>query len=181
MDTKLKGWKAVRITSFILILVLSFIILNRLLETSLRVDETGISADIVLTDLSTNEYFARQFLNRAFYHAEVVAYFGSKEAIEAKQHIKWFKHGRLEEQYINEEYYEEFSDIDNQLRDDNTDWQPDDVYPNNPGLIYKQWFELWTPNREYWYMTLTDNAFNIENVRMSYEADAIEEQLSLFQ
>jgi signal transduction histidine kinase len=30
-------------------------------------------------------------------------------------------------------------------------------------------------------MTLTDNAFNIENVRMSYEADAIEEQLSLFQ
>ena len=96
MDTKSKNKRiyrtahtAVRIMCFILIPALSFVILSIGYTYLSRQDDTGVNPEIVLADLSTNQYFYDQHMGRTLYHAHQALMYVSVESIEAGEHLRW--------------------------------------------------------------------------------------------
>ena len=92
MVTKWKRWTAmtaVKIVSFILILALSFIILNRAYACITRSGDTGIPAEIVLADIPAGQYFYSQKMQRVYYNAIQVLRYKSEASIESGEHIRW--------------------------------------------------------------------------------------------
>ena len=92
MDTKLKNWTArtaVKIISFILILAMCFFALNRIHEIDKIYSSTGISPEIVLTNLSDSQVVYRRDLANTYYHAARLMSYKSEESILAGEHIKW--------------------------------------------------------------------------------------------
>jgi len=152
LDTKLRGWTAVRIICITLILALCFTALSRTLACFIRSDETGIFADVVLVDASSNQHFFTPHINSANYHASIVAYFGSEEAIEAGMHLKWFEN-------INESYL--FDDL-----------HGEEIYD------YTVSFALRTPDGRYHYDTLPEASFasSINRSRAETYAKRLQQQ-----
>ena len=160
MDTKLKGWTArpaVKIVCFILILVLCFTVINRAFAIVLTADETNISPDVVLVDLSTNQYFYDQHMRQAQDHASVLSYFGSEEAITAGRHLMWFESNDAVNHYDFYDYY-----------DDNYIFETD------------SWSELRTPDGSRVYLHITGSNRDNPGYRSRYEAIAIRRQLREF-
>ena len=85
MDTKLKGWTAVRIICFTLILALCLTALNRLISVIITYEETNINPNIVLADLSANQHFFEHHADThtIFHSLDILAQFRSEESIRA--------------------------------------------------------------------------------------------------
>jgi len=105
-------------------------------------------------DLSDNLYFFRQHMNNASYHASVVAYFGSEDAINAGTHLMWFEN--VEERH----YYDEDYDSHH--------------------FSYEINFQLRTPDGQYYYDTIYEAGFEGERARQRAETIAKNQQLSIF-
>ena len=93
MDTKLKGWTslfAVKITSFVLVIlmvVLSFVCLFNVIE---KFEETRISPEIVFSGGSTesaNQHFFNRNMQNIIYHTRVLATLQNEEYIRERRHI----------------------------------------------------------------------------------------------
>ena len=153
MATKLKGWTAVKIICFILILILSFTILNRILAVFVRAEVTGVNPNIVLMDASSNQYFHETHMNSAIYNASVLAYFGSEAAIRAGMHLQW-----VESSY-GMGYTDDFGNHD---------------------FFVEHWMELWTPDRVFYYDRISAPDINISRYRRVFEENAIQQQLDTF-
>jgi len=80
---------SVKIISFILVLALSFLILNRLYAFTMKISETGVSPEIILSDLSTNQYFFSQNMPSVYYYVYQIVQYKSVASIEAGEHFKW--------------------------------------------------------------------------------------------
>jgi len=74
-----------------LILFLCFTALNRAFASLVRADETGVYPNVVLADLSTNQYFFEQHMSTAQQHVSTVTYYGSEELIMAGHHLIWIE------------------------------------------------------------------------------------------
>jgi len=135
-----------------LILVLCFAALNRTLASAVRYDETDISPEIVLVDLSTNQYFFERHIGTALHHASVLAYYGSEEAIEAGMHLEWYEY----RQVLRETY---------------------DAYYGNETVW---WSVLRTPDGNFNYAHIDDPVQNTQGLREQFEYTAILQQLSEF-
>jgi len=128
-------------------------ILNRALATIVRADNTGVYPDIVLADLSTNQYFFEQNMRDAYYHVSVSAYFGSEDTINERQHLQWV------------EYSESRISI------------------SESGVGYytiEAVKELQTPDGIFRYATLANEDFNNQSLIAQLERDAIRQQLNMF-
>ena len=81
--------KTVNLISFILILALTFLILNRVFAIDNRFTDARISPEIVLSDMPPDEHFFNGHMGAAHYHAMQVLYFMSEESIIAGDHLMW--------------------------------------------------------------------------------------------
>jgi len=92
LDTKLKKWtaiNAVKIACFVLIIALSFVTLNRFFAVLIKSEETRVNLDIVITDLSTEQYFYRQHMGTAYHYVYQLMRLQSEESIAAGDHLVW--------------------------------------------------------------------------------------------
>ena len=92
MDTRWTKWtaiQAVKILSFILVVALAFIMLNRFVTSILRNDYSGIRFESVFMENEGEQYLFDNRMNRAFWNASVLHFFGSEESILAGNHIEW--------------------------------------------------------------------------------------------
>ena len=154
MDTKLKGWTAVRIVCLVLIPALCFAALNRALASLIRADETGVHPQVIFTDLSTNQYFYQHNMREVNRHAAIVAYFGSEEAIMAGAHLTWFN-------YTNRIVYQS-------------------NFNDNILAHIENWSELRTHDENYLYGTIDGFTQDSTQARRRIEESAKQQQLSSF-
>ena len=94
MATKLTNWTArtaVKIMSFLLILALVFIIMHSMLSFGIESAKTGVSANVIFADISTNQYFYELNMGTAYYNASRYLYYRSEESILAGEHIEWYE------------------------------------------------------------------------------------------
>jgi len=155
----LKGWTArlaVKIVSFVLIIALCIVILSSVLASFFRIEETGVYPDVILTDLSTNQFFHDRNMNTALHHVNTLAYLGSEEAIRAGRNLRWFV-------YINAGYYY------------------DEYYEDNFFSGYEITNQLRTPDGNYHYFSVEGTVQDFLTLRTRYEEDAIRQQLRDFQ
>jgi len=145
---------------------LCFTGLNRLLAVAIRYDDTGVSPEVVLVDLSTDQYFYDQNMWQAYHPASIVAYYGSEEAILAGLHLRWYGYDSSTTQHY----------------DDSDEY--DDYHEQN--LTEESWIELWTPDKKFYYSTVSGFssimgfALYSQGIREQHEAEAIQNQLNAF-
>jgi len=138
----------------VLITALCFTAFNRLLACFVRSDETGVYADIVLVDLSTNQHIDSHHLGSANYHASTVAYFGSEEAIMAGMHLAWV------EGVDQKVYYDDYGQI---------------------GMVENySYYILQSPDGRYHYTELFEFGTVAQGAILSSEAEAKRQQLLAF-
>jgi len=148
--------------------VLCFGILNRTLASIVRAEETGVYPDVILNNLSTNQYFYERHMNNVLYHASVVAYFGGEDAIIEGLHLRWY-----ETRHTVYHYYDDFSG----------EYDESGYYLGEGDLSHfsnETRFELKTPDDRFYYGYLSESDFNDHGIRTLYEQNAIRSQLSSF-
>jgi len=130
------------------------------LAVAVRYDDTGVSPEVVLVDLSTNQFFYDQNIWQAYNHAYNLAYFGSEEAILAGTHLRWFEYCQT-----SYHYYSPYDDGDY-----SNYYETDEV-----------WIELKTPDEMFHYATLYDIfTLRTQTARKQQEEQAIYNQLNAF-
>jgi len=137
--------------------------LNRVLASAIRTDETGARPDIVLSNLSTNQYFSQQHTGGVQYFASVLAYYGSEDAIISGQHIVWSENSRY---LMSQNEYEYWGYYDQE-------------YPDGYSF-HESWYELWTPDGRYLYVQISPHLYGNDETRAYHEAEVIRRQLSDF-
>jgi len=174
LDTKLKGWTAVRIICFILILALCFLALNRVLSIAVRYDETGVTPDVVFSDVSSTQHFFDRNMSEVIHQASLKAYFMSENHIRAGRHLMWFEHtGEYREYHYPSDFHEYSDEYGDEM------WTASDE--NNMIIHEETWSELKSPDGEHWYSSIEGSVHSLSNMqRRIYEQDAIQNQLYTF-
>jgi len=129
--------------------------LNRLLAIGVRTGETGVNPDVVLADLSTNQYFYEKNMGSVQYHASIVTYYGSEEIIISGQHLMWLEH---------------FA------------WDYTDFEDNNESRSIRHWSQLRTPDDRYHYGFVEGSYADpqLRSDRILHEENAKRQQLTDF-
>jgi len=92
LDTKWKKWtahKVVKAVSFILIIGLSFLILNRVLSIAETDSLPNTGFEVVFEDLSGDQFFFDRNMRDAYFNATRILFYGSEERILAGELIRW--------------------------------------------------------------------------------------------
>jgi len=124
-------------------------------------DDTGVSPEIVLSDLSANQYFSDRHMRWAQHYASVVAFYGNEDTIKSGAHLKWFD--------TEPEYYYDYND-DSFINEADT-----------ADAILRSWVQLWTPDKSIFYGSIEWPQFDTPQNRERREQAAIQSQLSDFQ
>jgi len=185
----LKGWKVVKIISFVLVLVLSFTILNRALAILITSETTRVHPRIVFTDLSFEQPFAEQEMQWAAMSASTVAYFGSQEAIVNGARLQWTSHRSIRIIVDHAEYY--FSDFSERDLSNFIEGQLEVIGIHETESVQVEellTLRLITPNGAFHFAHIevplsdfqeTEYVMLINTMRTA-EANAIDEQLRMF-
>ena len=185
MDTKSRGWTsqpAVKIISFILIIALSFVALNRIFATVVRTEETDVTPEILLADPETNRYFLDRYLGIVLFHASVLAYYGSEEAIISGAHLEWFEYENSYQIY-NDGYFAGDDDGPPYSYDENgmQVYLPEGF--NEEGsyeTVFENLAQLKTPDGNIQYAQLEGYRSSLPELRAKHEQYAIQQQLMEF-
>ena len=92
METTKKRWtalRAVKIISFILIVLACFSFLSRALQFIMDVNDSGVGADIIFANIDSEQYFHNNNMWRAQNDAWFAIQYGSEESIRAGHHLRW--------------------------------------------------------------------------------------------
>jgi len=175
-----------------------------------RYENTGVNPEVVLVDLSTYQYISQYHMNSAQYHASVVAYYGSEDAILAGQHLVWFRSGNVVISYPDsswgfsqeysiemdmDEFFDRYHDgewwdghaIDMDMNEFFDRYSGSELWDENTidddfyeRAIIEQWFELRTPDRNQFHVRVDTFAHDPQARRIFFEEQAIQQQLNTF-
>jgi len=93
---------------------MGFITVNRLFHCFIRTGETGVGLDIVLTDISTNQYFYDRHMHNVSFYANRLLQLRSEESIWNGDHLEWVNPFDSQDWW---EWKERYSNYYFQLRD----------------------------------------------------------------
>ena len=85
------GLLPVKIISFVLIVVLAFITLNRAFSIDNTMRETGVFPDVIVSNIPADQLLFDSSIGNAYYHAMQVLYYGSEDSIRAGEKLVWLE------------------------------------------------------------------------------------------
>ena len=173
MDKTAKKWTAllpVKIISFVLMIVIAFVIMNRINAIFMMEDDTRISPEVVLSDLSSDWHLFDRYMSTAHYRAIQLLALRSEDAIIAGENLTWREYEDGYALFDTDRHFQ-YAWLDRALMFTEP---PEPVYPESD-----------TPDDHYTSQIIENSWYGGENTdtaenRIQAEQNAIREQLDTF-